>query len=131
MREKIIEIIANYNNFAISAFKNRLPEIHGDLNFVFPMKNIENSNVLLVSGVNGEFIKTVIDLINEDILSFMPTGPLVVAADGGEIYDLPFANIGKGFKGYKNLHWLPLLLKKGDKFYYQKELSELNKSVKV
>ena len=116
MRNRIIEIVNQFSDISITGFKNQMPEIHGDLDFIFPVKNVENSNILLVSGVNEQFIKTIIDLINEEISMFQPCDPLVVAYDSAEMYKLPLARPTKGFKGYKSTHWLPLLIKKGAKF---------------
>ena len=116
MRNRIIEIVSNFGDIPITGFKNQMTESHGDLDFIFPFKNVKNSNILLVSGVNKEFIQTIIDLINEEILCFVPTEPLVFAYDSAEMYNLPIANPKKGFKGYKSYHWLPLLIKEGAKF---------------
>lgn len=115
MRDEIIRIIREYDNISISALKNRLENSKGSLDFQFPLKSIENSNMLLVSEVSEDFIETINNLIQDEVISFIPTDPMVVAFDGGDIYQLPVAKAKKP-KEYKNLHWLPLLLKKGINF---------------
>jgi hypothetical protein len=116
LQSKIIEIIEQYSDISITAFKKFIPEISGDLIMLFPMKGVDNSNIVLAEGVNDEFITDIIDLINKDILTFTPTSYLVAAADGGELYNYPLVTLKRGVKAYKKLHWLPLLIKKGGKF---------------
>lgn len=115
MKNEIINIIGELNDITISALKNRIENSQGELDFYFPLKSTENSNMLLVSSVSEEFIETIHNLIEEKIITFIPTDPLVVSNDGGEIYLLPLARASRP-KAYKKLHWLPLLLKKGQNF---------------
>lgn len=113
-RNSIISIIREKESYALTAFKNSIPEIRGDLDFMFPMKDVKNSNILLIANVNEVFIEVMMDLINKQIIDFTPCDMLVIAADGGEVYDLPLVKTNR--KRYANLRWLPLLIKKGINF---------------
>ena len=114
MKNKILKLISNTNDLSLTAFKNRIPEIIGDCDFHFPAKGIENTNILLISGVNKEFISVLNELITTEVLTFEPCSFFVVNSDGGEVYDVPIVQSQK--MSYKTLHWLPLLMKKGKNF---------------
>tara|TARA_R110000796_G_scaffold252584_1_gene388191 strand:- start:76390 stop:76740 length:351 start_codon:yes stop_codon:yes gene_type:complete len=114
MEKKIIQLIKAREFLAITAFKNSLPEIKGEYDFLFPSKGVENSNILLIKNVTEEFMNAFHSLVNNKTISFAPCNFWEVTHDGGEVYDLP---IVKGKKSsYKKLHWLPLMIKKGEKF---------------
>jgi hypothetical protein len=114
IKAKILRLIAENGDYALTAFKTAIPEIEGDEDYIFPAKGISNTNVLLIAGVSNEFHRTINELITTDILTFEPCSELVIIADGGEFYDLPIMT--GNMKAYKTLHWLPLLIKKGKKF---------------
>lgn len=112
MKSKILEIIGRENDLPITAFKKYMPEIIGDYEFHFQSKYVKKTNILLVSGVNQKFIDTMHELISKKLVMIEVVNHLVFAYDQSEMYDLPLASIEKVKKGYKNLHWLPLLIKK-------------------
>ena len=114
MKQKIIELVKNKTDLSLTAFKSHLPEIEGDLEYHFPAKGVEATNILLIANVNQEFIDGIHDLINAQILTFQPCDFYIVTYDGGEVYDLPL--VKKNQLQYKELHWLPILIKKGPNF---------------
>lgn len=114
MKNKILKLVADNNNIALTSFKNHIPEIVGECDFHFPAKGIDETNVLLIAGVNKLFIDILNELITIEVLSLEPCSAWVVANDGGEVYNLPIVKSQK--LDYKTLHWLPLLIRKGQKF---------------
>jgi hypothetical protein len=114
MKDLIIELIRKEGNLSVTAIPNRIEGAKGDFDFNFPAKGIENSNILLVSGVSEPFVKALVELINDKILTFEMCSVFTVSFDGGDIYKLPIVNSDK--MEYKTLHWLPLLIKQGVNF---------------
>lgn len=121
MKNIIIDLFTETHELPLTAFKSRIQEIKGDYDFFFPAKGIEDTNILLISGVNKEFISVFNALIGDNILTFEPCSFLVVNFDGGEIYDLPLAKAKK--LDYKTPHWLPLLIKRGKNFVVSKNIN--------
>lgn len=113
MKATIIDIIKRKGSIALTALKNYV-EANGEYDFYFPAKNIEETNILLICNVNKEFVKAISEMIDQEVISIEGTSLLIVAADVGEIYPLPIAR-GKIMK-YDAVHWLPLLLTKGQNF---------------
>lgn len=114
MKERILELIQQRNEFPLNAFRSQIPEITGEFSFMFPSKGIENSNILLMAKVSEEFILVMRDLISSQVLTFVQIDPLLVSFDGGEFYKLPL--VKRSQPAYKSLHWLPLMIKRGGKF---------------
>jgi hypothetical protein len=113
MKNSIIDFIKINGDIALTALKNQIPGAKGDYEYHFPVKGIKESNILLVSGVSEEFIEAIGSLINDEILGFDICDPYVVMHDSGDIYNIPIVNSNK--KSYKTLHWLPIIIKKGNK----------------
>jgi hypothetical protein len=114
MKEAIKNTIRERQFLALTAFKNVLPEIEGDYTFYFPTGNEENSNIVLIQNVSKEFIHVFQELIEAKIISFSECSVFEVMHDSGEVYDLPIVKRNKIH--YKTPHWLPLMIKKGERF---------------
>ncbi len=114
MKDKIIEIINQREDLALTAFKNHIPEAKGKYDFIFPVTGVENSNILLIGSVSENFIHAINELITNKVLTFEPCSYFIVIADVGEVYELPIVKTRK--TSYKKLHWLPILIKKGENF---------------
>lgn len=109
-----MRLIGQRVEFPLNAFRNKIPEITGEYDFIFPSKGVENSNILLMARVSEQFILTMRDLISAQVLTFEPADPLLVSLDGGEFYDIPL--VKRRQPAYKSLHWLPLMIKRGRNF---------------
>lgn len=116
MKDKIIEIVNEFHDIAITALKKQIPEICGDFDLMLTTKDINDSNILIISGVNAEFIQAITELHQNEIIDYRPVDIYTIMFDQGEIYNLPIVKARKKFKQYKSLHWLPIIIAKGVNF---------------
>jgi len=113
LEEKILELLNKYNDFPITKIKQYLPEVIGEYDFIFPMKEVENSNILLVSMVTKDFIIAFHNLFESKKISFKSCHLLVFGIECAEMYTkLPIVDPSSNIKKYKRLSWLPLLIEK-------------------
>lgn len=115
MKEKLLQIIANWGDVCITSLPQMMPEIKGEYAMYTPMKDGYNPNVLMLHGVSQDFIKVFNDLEQNKIIEKIPTTLMIVMIDGGGIYDLPIATVSRVKKSKKEC-WIPLLIKKGENF---------------
>lgn len=85
----------------------------GEYSFELPNDEGTSRNILIIDGVNKDCIDCFVELLRSEIIVLAPTEMWVFIHEGAEIYVLPIAHT---LKTYKELHWKPMLLKRGSKF---------------
>ena len=112
---KIIEILRRDGDIALTGFMaiSDFEDLaKGDRQWFASTKLNENSNILLLKNITSECINAFNSLKKDKIINLGVTDFFVAASDG-LTYDLP---IPTDLKVYKEKHWLPTLVQKGENF---------------
>tara|TARA_R110000823_G_scaffold266954_1_gene387016 strand:- start:221 stop:613 length:393 start_codon:yes stop_codon:yes gene_type:complete len=107
MKEDIIKVITRFGDISLNALKRKIKDSSGE--FIWDLKNSDGStkNVIVIADVNEKFIRSVTELINDDVINIKPCSPMIVYFDGGEVYNYEIAKPGKT---YKKTRWLPMVV---------------------
>jgi len=116
IKEYILLYLKENEDVALCALPDH-PEIieisRGDMSWNFPIKGIENSNIIMVYAVTSEFITALYELEKSKKIEINETSELVARIDSN--YIPPF-QLAKKLMEYKTPRWIPMIVKKGTKF---------------
>jgi hypothetical protein len=122
LHKKIISLIKRHRELPAMALTTYIPTEKGDREFLIPLPNGLESNIIVATQVSTDLINALVELIRSDVIVMVPCDPFIVYWEGCPIPLIPIANatnVSKKVRNgipYKKDHWFPVVFQKGNSF---------------